>query len=169
MAADPVLGRQLKPQLRFFDAGSKPVFAMSRVFSGTVDGSADADLNGVVIPATRWALAEEDQQPELNSLRNGAFGSLHALGRDAWNLLPWLSAMSRDRAFSFPGLTGDLSVGPDGKLIREPVWAEFRRGLPVELPELKPLEPMAADGPTVPLAQIQSDGSSLASLPETTP
>lgn len=135
MAADPTLGRQLKPQLRFFDAGDKPVFAMSRVFSGRVDSGADVDLNGVVIPATRWALrdADDGKGPALASVRDGAFDSLHALGRDAWDLLPWLDMMARDREFAFPGAIGDLALGNDGKLLREPTWAVFRRGRPVPL------------------------------------
>jgi len=134
MAADPVLGRQLKPQLRFFDAGDKPVFAMGRVFSGAVVPGEDVDLDGVVIPATRWALGEDRKsRPEFASLRGGAFASLHALGRDAWNLLPWLDLMTRDRDFAYPGAIGDIVLRPDGRLEREPVWAVFRRGRPVPL------------------------------------
>lgn len=139
LAADPVLGRQLKPQLRFFEAGSKPVFAMNRVYSGEPDPSKDGDLNGVVIPSTRWALQAEgpDDALQLDSLRNGAFGSLYALGRDAWDILPWLDLMSRNPGFAYPGAVGDLHLGTDGRLLREPVWAVFRRGRPI------PLEPIA--------------------------
>ncbi len=134
MATDPALGRQLKPQLRFFDAGSKPVFAMSRIYSGKVDPKADIDLNGIQIPTTRWALQAEDESgPQLASLRGGTFGSLYALGRDAWNLLPWLDTMQQDPGFNFPGLTGDLSMGQNERLQREPVWAVFLDGRPVAL------------------------------------
>lgn len=133
LAADPTLGRQLKPQLRFFDAGEKPVFAMSRVFTGRVDPGRDVDLDGVVIPATRSALAPAAETPEFASLRGGAFGSLYDLGRDAWHLLPWLDLMARDPAFSFPGAIGDLRLGGGGRLLREPAWAEFRSGRPVAL------------------------------------
>ena len=141
LAADPALGRQLKPQLRFFDAGSKPVFAMSRVFSGEPDPSRDGDLNGVVIPATRWMLQEprDESASSLGSLRNGAFGSLYALGRDAWDILPWLDLMSRNPGFAYPGAVGDLRLEASGRLLREPAWAVFRRGRPVPLaPVLRP-------------------------------
>jgi outer membrane PBP1 activator LpoA protein len=140
LAADPTLGRQLKPQLRFFDAGDKPVFAMSRVYTGKPDPSSDGDLNGVMIPATRWALREtpDDRAPALASERNGAFTALHALGRDAWNLLPWLDTLSRDPSFVFPGATGDLSLARDGRLLRDPVWAVFQRGRPAALPPAAP-------------------------------
>ncbi|MEM1412916.1 MAG: penicillin-binding protein activator, partial [Pseudomonadota bacterium] len=102
MAADPLLGRQLKPQLRFFDAGSKPVFAMSRVYGGRPDPSSDGDLNGVQVPTTRWALREvQGDDATLQSVRDGAFDNLHALGRDAWNILPWLDIMGREPGFFF--------------------------------------------------------------------
>ncbi|MEE4173277.1 MAG: penicillin-binding protein activator [Xanthomonadales bacterium] len=138
LAADPVLGRQLKPQLRFFDAGSKPVFAMSRVYSGAPDPSRDGDLNGVVIPTTRWSLEPTavDDTATLESLRNGAFASLYALGRDAWDILPWLDLMRRNPGFAYPGAVGDLQLGADGRLTREPAWAVFRRGRPVPLEDL---------------------------------
>lgn len=134
LAASPALGRQLKPQLRFFDAGDKPVYAMSRVFSGRLNPNLDADLNGVLIPTGRWVLAlnsnrEESAVRQLGSLRQGAFTSLHALGRDAWSVTPWLPLMRRDSTFRFPGASGDLRLDPDGQLIVEPLWGEFRRGV----------------------------------------
>jgi outer membrane PBP1 activator LpoA protein len=146
LAADPALGRQLKPQLRFFDAGSKPVFAMSRVYSGAPDPSRDGDLNGVVIPATRWMLREPevDPDPSISSLRNGAFTPLFALGRDAWDILPWLDLMSRNPEFAYPGAVGDLRLGANGRLLRDPAWAVFRRGRPV------PLEPIASPATALP-------------------
>ncbi len=146
LAADPALGRQLKPQLRFFDAGSKPVFAMSRVFSGEPDPSRDSDLNGVVMPTTRWMLQEprDETAAALGSLRNGAFSNLYALGRDAWDILPWLDLMSRNPGFAYPGAVGDLRLETSGRLLREPAWAVFRRGRPV------PLEPVVPPAPVSP-------------------
>jgi outer membrane PBP1 activator LpoA protein len=136
MAVDPQLGRQLKPQLRFFDAGEKPVFAMSRVYSGRPDPARDLDLNGVIIPGTRWAAsqADADQPLSMDSLRGGTFGSLHALGRDAWNLLPWLEWMRADQGFIYPGNTGDLYALADGTVQREPFWLQFRSGKALALP-----------------------------------
>lgn len=142
MATDPQLGRQLKPQLRFFDAGEKPVFAMSRVYSGRPDPGRDQDLNGVIIPGTRWAAdqANAEQPFDMESLRGGTFGALHALGRDAWNLLPWLEWMRQDPQFIYPGATGDLYALANGQVQREPFWLQFRSGKALALP------PAAGDG-----------------------
>lgn len=145
-AGDAQLGRQLKPQLKFFDAGKKPVFAMSRVFSGSANTNRDQDLNGMIIPGTRWALSGTSANPgesdglQLESLREGRFGSLHALGRDAWNLLPWLRWMERDPEFVFPGATGDLTATESGQIKRDPYWLQFQRGRLVALPDSRGTE-----------------------------
>ena len=130
LAADPVLGRQLKPQLRFFDTGSKPMYAMSRIFSGQVDAGADQDLNGIWFAATRAALPDKNQATALASARGGAFASLQALGADAWGVLPWLGLMQRDPDLVYPGDTGNLTILADGSLHREPLWLRFEKGRP---------------------------------------
>ena len=60
-----------------------------------------------------------------------------AFMQDAWNLLPWLSLMQKDPGFRYPGATGSLLIGEDGLILREPAWAEIRRGrpAPAELPD----------------------------------
>ena len=54
LAASPEQGRQIRPQLRFHDAGDKEVFAMGRIYSGELDPTADQDLNGINFPSTAW-------------------------------------------------------------------------------------------------------------------
>ena len=41
--------------------------------------------------------------------------------------------MARDREFAFPGAIGNLHLGDDGRLLREPAWAIFRGGRPEPL------------------------------------
>lgn len=137
MAVEPGMARQLKPQLRYYDAGDVPVFATSRVFTGEINPGQDQDLNGIAFPTTAWSVGRWEDTPaeHLSSLRNGNFGALYALGRDSWNVLPWLGLMARNPAFRFPGNVGGLSVRPDGRLARDPIWARFERGRPVPLPE----------------------------------
>jgi outer membrane PBP1 activator LpoA protein len=130
LAADPVLGRQLKPQLRFFDAGGKPIYAMSRIYAGQPDPTADQDLNGVRFAATRAALPQTEGTRQLANSRSGAFASLQALGADAWGILPWMGLLSADPTLEFPGATGKLRLLPDGSLSREPLWLQFEKGRP---------------------------------------
>jgi outer membrane PBP1 activator LpoA protein len=135
LAANTTQGRLLRPQLRFHDAGDIPVFATGRIFTGRADRSRDQDLNGVRFPITPFQLEaiSTSTEPDLASLRGGSFTSLHALGRDAWNVLPWLELMKKDREFRFEGSSGTYRAGAFGKLTREPGFAVFNRGLPVPL------------------------------------
>lgn len=131
MAATPTEGRELKPLLRFHDVGDVPVLAMGRVYSGQVDPTADQDLNSVIFPTTRWHLQTAKNKPILpKSVRDGTYGSFFALGEDAWRLLPWLPLMQKDRDLSYPGGLGDLRLESDGRIYREPSWAQFNSGKP---------------------------------------
>lgn len=132
MAANPKEGRELKPLLRFHDAGEIPVYAMGRIYSGRKALASDQDLNGIVFPVTDWQLqTAEADRPALESLRGGAYGNLYALGQDAWHVLPWLPLMQKDPDLSFPGGIGGLKMQSDGHLERQPAWAQFSAGKPV--------------------------------------
>jgi hypothetical protein len=135
LAAGVTQGRSIRPQLRFNYAGDIPVYASSKIFSGRPDRTADQDLNGVRFPTTPLQLGADSGNAlsALSSLRGGVFTTLYALGKDAWNLLPWLDLMQRDADFRFAGASGYYHIGPGGKLLREPVFAIFSGGRPVPL------------------------------------
>ena len=132
MAASPKQGRRLKPLLRFHDAGDIPVYSMGRVFSGKSARASDQDLDGIVFPITNWALHAADTGiPALESIRDGSFGHLFALGQDAWNVLPLLPLMQKDSDLWFHGAIGSLRMQANGHLQRQPAWAQFSAGQPV--------------------------------------
>lgn len=131
MAASPKEGRELKPLLRFHDAGDIPVFSMGRIFSGKLEQAANQDLDGVVFPITTWQLnTTKPEALELESIRGGVFGNLYALGQDAWQVLPWLPLMRKDTGLWFPGNIGSLRMHANGHLERQPLWAQFANGKP---------------------------------------
>ena len=132
MAARPAEGRELKPLLRFHDAGDIPVYAMGRIFSGKVAPASDQDLNGIVFPSTRWQLDNPSKATlALDSVRGGALGNFYALGQDAWRLLPWLPLMQKDPDLWFPGDVGALRLQANGRIYRQPAWAQFSAGQPI--------------------------------------
>ena len=132
MAANPKQGRELKPLLRFHDAGDIPVFAMGRIFSGRNERASNQDLNGIVFPVTHWQLQTAGGElPALESIRSGSYGNLFALGQDAWHVLPLLPLMEKDPDLWFPGDVGSLRMQEDGHLGRMPAWAQFSSGQPV--------------------------------------
>jgi outer membrane PBP1 activator LpoA protein len=149
LAASVTQARLIRPQLRFHDAGDIPVYATGRVYNGQPDPAGNRDLNGIRFPTTYWQLrhAERSEIPDLASLREGSLAALYALGQDAWNVLPWLDLMNRDRGFTFTGQSGAYRAGDGKTLGREPAWAEFRSGRPSPLPPPAPVqpEPMAGE------------------------
>jgi len=134
--------RQLKPQLKFHEAGDLPVYASSRVYSGIPDRSADQDLNGVVVPLTRVQLdvSQGARLPGLESVRRGSLVNLYALGEDAWSVLRWLPLLQKDASLVFPGASGSLRLEPSGHLAREPSWAVFSGGRPMAVQDESLLE-----------------------------
>ena len=152
LAANSGQARLLRPQLRFHDAGDIPVYSTGRVFSGQPDPSRNQDLNGLRFAATPWQLrhGSPEEIPGLESLRRGTLGSLFALGQDAWELLPWLGLMDKDRGFVFSGESGFYRSSASGMLLREPAWAEFQRGRPVPLPDPAPPQTTETTAATLP-------------------
>jgi len=123
LAARPDDGRQLRPQLRFFDAGDVPLMATSHIVAGSPDPARDRDLDGVVLPISPWFLdttaageVRARAAPRHDHLDNPSLSRLHALGRDAMALVPWLQLMRADEQLYLPGMTGRLTM-PDGTVI----------------------------------------------------
>jgi outer membrane PBP1 activator LpoA protein len=131
LAASPQQGRELKPLLRFHDAGEVPVYSISRVYSGRQEQARDQDLNGIVFTSIPWQLKPHTDKTLMPaSLRDGELGKLYALGQDAWHLLPWLPLMQKDADLWYPGEVGELRLQADGQLLRQPAWAQFDAGRP---------------------------------------
>ena len=132
LAARAADARQLRPQLEFFDAGDLPIYATSHVYSVT---GADPDLDGIQLPAAPWLMettaegrARRQAEQLFESLSNPTLSRLHALGRDAMALVPWLSWMQNDPQLYLPGHTGRLRLADGQMLERDLPWARIERG-----------------------------------------
>ena len=128
--------RQLMPQLRFFDLGEMPVYATSDAWPG---GEVGIDLDGLQFAAAPWQLregrwAEARRRAErINSTLadNPTLSLLHALGRDAITLAPWLNPMQRDPQLYLAGAVGRLRLADGVRLERDLPWARIENGRPV--------------------------------------
>ncbi|NBB93950.1 MAG: hypothetical protein GVY32_12375 [Gammaproteobacteria bacterium] len=128
-------GRALVPQLEFFDAGDVQLLATSFIVDGAPRPERDRDLDGVTTPMPPWFLdftaagtLRRRAQNLYEGLDNATLSRLHALGRDAMALLPWLGLMRDDPALSMPGMMGTLSL-PDGMVVqRDLPFVEIRGG-----------------------------------------
>jgi len=117
-------GRLIRPQLEFFDAGDVTLMATSYIVDGAPQPGRDRDLDGVTTPMPPWFLdftragaIRERSRERFSGLDVAALSRLHALGRDAITLLPWLSMMREDPQLILPGMVGELSL-PDGQVIQ---------------------------------------------------
>lgn len=140
LAAAPRQGRLIKPQFKFHHAGDIPVYSTSRIFSGTVSSRDDRDLDGLRFSEIPWLLQQNGEGSDLAAQTqaawqqaSGGLSRLYALGADAYALAPWLPELRRDPGLRLNGQTGQLTMGPDGRISRKLSWAEFQRGRPEAL------------------------------------
>jgi outer membrane PBP1 activator LpoA protein len=117
------------------------VYSTSRVYDldSNVDNSV---LNGITFDDMPWTLEDAGSVAELRALvaktwpnNFGGNSRLYALGFDAYRLVPLLY---NTHGISEPvqGVTGILSLGADGRVLRRLDWAEFDDGEPQMLPSV---------------------------------
>ncbi len=136
LVAYPQQARLIQPQLRFHHATDLPVYATSQVYSGTPEGTADQDVEGIMFCDIPWLLSDSGGQASYQQLKKlwpdsvQRYPRLYALGIDAYNVAPNLTQL-RDNPYNrFDGATGALALDPTNHLHRELVWARFVHGQP---------------------------------------
>ncbi|HKT31671.1 MAG TPA: penicillin-binding protein activator [Gammaproteobacteria bacterium] len=155
LAADADDAKLIRPQLRFFHAINVPVYATSQVYQpGTPP---DDDLDGITFDDMPWTLetsgATAGTRATVSALWPNNFSGnsrLYALGFDAWRMIPLLY---KGHVFniSVQGMTGLLSMTPDGRIHRQLDWATFKNGTPQLLAPAAPPPPVLTGAPnTVP-------------------
>ena len=141
LVANAAQARQLKPALNFNYASDLPVFATSQVFSGAASPDVDADLNGIRFVDLPWLL-DKDSPLHNNALAvwpngHGRYERLFAMGVDAYRLHARLSMLQTVPDSFLPGVTGQLSIDPQRRLVRQLQWAYFSRGVPQRMPVVR--------------------------------
>jgi uncharacterized protein len=140
LAADPRHARLIKPQLNYHRAVHVPVYSTSHVYSGRDDPNLDTDLDGILFPDMPWMLVNDERMIALRKIlqpnwpyAHTGLDRLFALGVDAYAIIPQLNRLSSQNAARFGGVTSILSIGRGGRLHRQLLWAQFRKGAPVLL------------------------------------
>ena len=144
LAANAPVGRMIKSQLKFHYSGELPVYSTSFVYS--MDGRSNSDLNGLMFADTPWVIAPHGWMTDLPGLYNEYWPSerrlarLHAMGYDAYHLVARLFGARTGTMDEIDGATGRLFLASDGRVHRRLAWAQFQRGEPVPLPEVREFE-----------------------------
>jgi outer membrane PBP1 activator LpoA protein len=143
IGANAATARAMKPQLRFQMTYPMPVYATSDAWDAS--SRAAADMEGLIYPEMPWVLYAGQGATELWDLLHGEWADagrgrlrLYAFGYDAFRLTGELRSTAR--SFGLDGLTGELDVASDGRVLRRMEWASIQGG-----------RPMAA-GPSAPLS-----------------
>jgi uncharacterized protein len=127
----PLALRQINPQLRFFNAGGIPTYITQDGLAGDV--TANRDLEGMRLVQMPWMLdttgAAADTRAATESVwgaRGVAQSRYFAFGYDAATLAA--SLRSAQPVWPLGGLTGNISLTPEGRVERSQLWARMREG-----------------------------------------
>jgi uncharacterized protein len=131
MASPASTARLLNAQLRFHRAGNVATYATSDAYEP--DPSANEDLQGLIFPDMPWMMGGEPAD-SVHALTQEAWPSsgprrnrLFAFGYDAYRLADRLQNNITD-SLTFSGLTGELSIDADRRILRGLVWAQLQDG-----------------------------------------
>lgn len=132
--------RLLQPQLRFFYAAGIPAYATSDAFEP--DPRANQDLDGLMFPEMPWMLGNPLAEAVRSAARDAwpaggpARGRLFAFGFDAYRIAQALRDKGAPSSLDLSGLTGELTLEPDGRVHRQLVWSQLHNGEVRQLPQL---------------------------------
>ncbi|TXH68043.1 MAG: penicillin-binding protein activator [Thiothrix sp.] len=126
LGASPTQARLMKPLLQA-QAPELPVYATSHVFSGRLEKTKDADLEGIIYTEIPFVL-QSLQQGRLDTLK---YPRLYALGMDAVTIAKSLPALTQNQRLQ--GHTGEISLSANRLIQRRLVMATFKDGLPTIL------------------------------------
>jgi outer membrane PBP1 activator LpoA protein len=133
IAANAATALAMKPQLRFQMTYPLPVYATSDAWEASA--RAAGDMEGLVYPEMPWVLYGGQGATALWGLLHGAWSDagrgrlrLYAFGFDAFRLTGELRSTAR--SFGLDGLTGELDVAADGRVLRRLEWASIQGGRP---------------------------------------
>jgi outer membrane PBP1 activator LpoA protein len=137
--SQPRTARLLRPQLRYNLAGTGGELAMYSLGDAyEPHPSANQEIDGIMFPDMPWMLGEEaGLSAEVRQAASQAFsepdnrrGRLFAFGYDAFRLA---ANLQRNAPINPEGLTGTLSIDPQGRVRRELDWVRIKGGMPVPL------------------------------------
>lgn len=154
LIASPDAGKLIRPQLKFYYAGDVPTYATTAIWR---EGSRNnSDLNGILLPELPWLVSPSGEQARARAVLAEfwpqdaeARARLHAMGFDAWRLLPELAGGTLANGAELAGAAGRLYLAADGRIHRRLHWARISGG---RLVSLAPLSEADAGANAIPAA-----------------
>jgi outer membrane PBP1 activator LpoA protein len=132
--SQPAAARLLRPQLRYHLVGDIPEYTLGDAYDALP--TANQEIDGVMFPGMPWMLRDDGKVAEVRELAR-AFsepaarrGRLFAFGYDAFGIA---TALQRRQPIDPQGLSGALSIDPEGRVRRELEWVRIKGGVPVPI------------------------------------
>lgn len=125
--------RQINPQLRFFNAGDIPTYITQDGLDA--DARGNRDLEGMRFVDMPWALEATGPVADTRAATEGSWSAggsrqsrFFAFGYDAATIA--LSLRGTPTSWPVAGMTGRLSLTPEGRVERSLDWARVHNGQP---------------------------------------
>jgi outer membrane PBP1 activator LpoA protein len=135
IAARPQKARQLRPQLKFFHAGSLPILSTSHIFTGVTQKELDRDLGKISFVDMPWLFEESESGPlSRNNLEKlipgvkGRYARLYAMGIDSFNLLAQLQHLQTQPGRMLSAKSGTLYLDRNNRIHRLLAWTDMENG-----------------------------------------
>jgi outer membrane PBP1 activator LpoA protein len=133
--SQPTTARLLRPQLRYHMAGDIPTYTLGDAYDP--HPTANEEIDGVMFPDMPWMLGGDTLSTEVRAAVAQAYGDsaarrgrFFAFGYDAMRIA---AALRRGAPLDPQGLTGTLSMDPQGRVRRELQWVRIKGGAPTPL------------------------------------
>jgi outer membrane PBP1 activator LpoA protein len=136
--SQPRTARLLRPQLRYNLAGTGgdvAVYSLGDAYEP--HPSANQEIDGIMFPDMPWMLGAPGLAAEVREAASRGFGDadgrrgrLFAFGYDAFRIA---ANLQRNAPLNPQGLTGTLSLDPQGRVRRELDWVRIKGGIPTPL------------------------------------
>ena len=131
--------RQIKPALAFYYAEDIPVYSTGKILVQARNQRNSGDLDGIRFTTLPWLI--DDTIPTKQSIRanlatNSAYAHLYAMGVDTFLLYPRLQQLRQIANSSLSGVTGQLVLARNNRILRKHQWAEIHRGQVRVLPTI---------------------------------
>lgn len=136
LVANATMAKQIQLLLQFYFVNA-PIYATSQIYNGNVTPG----LNNIQFCDMPWILAPSQMSASLQSMQQkiqmmwpdnyARLAKFYAMGVDAYDLVPQLSAMASNNTYNVPAATGVLSLSTDHQIHRQLTWATLQNGVPV--------------------------------------
>ena len=127
--------KQIVPMLYFEQQGRLPIYATSDIHTKLAADEDNTDINNVIFTDIPWLLSNSvmaqnmKMQFEQHWPRANYFlYRLYALGHDTYSVLNDLPALRNSPDMNIPGLSGDLGMDENGRVLRTLTLGTFKQG-----------------------------------------